>query len=307
MNAVTAGANAADAVNTPSAVSLSVTDVSACALSGVTVTFSGGTPSTQYDLYVDTVLTQPNITSGYVYSPGNGSSHAYVVRAVNGTCFTNSNTVNATDANNSTTPTIAGPNANTCPATTVTLSTETGMSNYQWYVGGSPIGGANASTYVVTATGAYTVGYQNASGCTGTSAVHNVTITSCTSAPKPVPDGRLGGVAQHGAKVTADGSNLTLTYDTATCTQADHSILYGLLTALNPITPSGGVCSIGNTSPYAWNGSPAGNIWWVIVGDGGTMESSWGQRMAGGVYSERSAAASNQCGNTTLDVTGTCP
>jgi hypothetical protein len=29
--------------------------------------------------------------------------------------------------------------------------------------------------------------------------------------------------------------------------------------------------------------------------------------MVGGVYSERSAAASNQCGNTTLNTTGTCP
>jgi hypothetical protein len=114
-------------------------------------------------------------------------------------------------------------------------------------------------------------------------------------------------VAQRGAKVTADGANLSLTYDTATCTEADHSILYGLLTALNPITPSGGVCGIGNTSPYAWNASPAGNIWWVIVGDAGGTESSWGQKMVGGVYSQRSASASNQCGNTTLNTTGTCP
>jgi hypothetical protein len=127
------------------------------------------------------------------------------------------------------------------------------------------------------------------------------------AAPKPVPDGRLSGTAMRGAKVTADGANLSITYDTATCTQADHSILYGLLTALNPITPSGGVCGIGNTSPYAWNGSPSGNIWWVIVGDGGSNESSWGQKYVGGVYSQRSSAASNQCGNIALDATGTCP
>jgi hypothetical protein len=136
------------------------------------------------------------------------------------------------------------------------------------------------------------------------------TMNACTPSaggPKPVPDGRLSGTAQRGAKVTADGANLSLTYDTATCTQADHSILYGLLTALNPITPSGGVCGIGNASPYAWNGSPAGNIWWVIVGDGGTTESSWGQKYTGGAYSQRSASASNQCGNSALDVTGTCP
>jgi hypothetical protein len=129
----------------------------------------------------------------------------------------------------------------------------------------------------------------------------------CTGGPKPVPDGRLSGTSMRGTKVTADGANLTITYDTATCTQADHSIIFGLLSALNPITPSGAVCGIGNTSPYAWNGSPLVNLWWVIVGDDGTTESSWGQQMSGGVYSQRSAVASNQCGNTAVDITGTCP
>jgi hypothetical protein len=131
--------------------------------------------------------------------------------------------------------------------------------------------------------------------------------TCAAGGPKPVPDGRVSGTAMRGSKVTVDGANLFITYDTSTCTQVQHSILYGLLTALNPITPSGGVCDIGNTSPYAWNGSPSGNIWWVIVGDNGTTESSWGQKYTGGTYSERSSSASNQCGNTTLNTTGTCP
>ena len=105
--------------------------------------------------------------------------------------------------------------------------------------------------------------------------------------------------------------NLSITYDTATCSQADHSIIYGLGTALNPITASGGACSIGNSSPYTWNGTPvlaAGQfIWFVIVGDAGTTESSWGQKYVSGTYSERSASASNQCGNTVINTTGTCP
>jgi len=45
----------------------------------------------------------------------------------------------------------------------------------------------------------------------------------------------------------------------------------------------------------------------VIVGDGGTTESSWGQKYTGGAYSERSTTASGQCGNTAIDTTGTCP
>jgi hypothetical protein len=180
LNAVTAGASAADWV-TPGSVTLTVTDVSACARSGVTLTFSGGAPSTQYDLYVDTVLTQPDITSGYVYSPGNGNAHDYTVRAVYGPYLTDSNTVNATDANNPLVPTVTGPGANACPAETVLLTTQSGQSNYQWYLGGLPIGGATADQYTVTAPGSYSVSYTNTSGCSGASSPHAVTITTCTA------------------------------------------------------------------------------------------------------------------------------
>ncbi len=86
----------------------SVTDASACAQSGVTVTFTTGAPATQHDLYVDGSLAQANVTSPHLYSPSNTSSHAYVIRAVNGSCHTDSNTVNASDVNDSiTAPTIS--------------------------------------------------------------------------------------------------------------------------------------------------------------------------------------------------------
>ena len=135
-----------------------------------------------------------------------------------------------------------------------------------------------------------------------------VTATGCASGVKPVPDGRLTGTAMKGTRVTANGSTISVAYDTNSCTMADHSILYGNLANLSPLTPTGGACSIGNTSPYSWTSVPTGyNVWWVIVGDGGTAESSWGQKYSGGVYSERSTVPSNQCGGTTLDTTGTCP
>ena len=116
------------------------------------------------------------ITSPYVYNPGNSASHTYVVRAINGTCFANSGSLAAADEDNSTTPTIGGDAANVCPATTVTLTTEAGMSSYQWYGSGFPIGGANSSSYVTSSSGIFTVSYENASGCTGTSGAHAVTI-----------------------------------------------------------------------------------------------------------------------------------
>ncbi len=157
----------------------SVTDVTACAQSGVQVNFTSGSGAASHDLYRDGASVVTGYTSGATYNPGDSSSHSYVVRAINGSCYTNSNSMNGTDVNDSTTPTISGANANTCPATTVALSTQNGMSSYQWYLGGSPIGGANAYQYTVTASGSYTVSYTNGSGCSATSAAHVVTISAC--------------------------------------------------------------------------------------------------------------------------------
>ncbi len=159
----------------------SVTDVSACALSGVTVAWGAVSGATSYDLYVDSASAVTGITgTSTAYSPGNSTSHNYQVRANNGTCTGSlSTTVAGVDANNSTTPTISGANTNTCPATTVVLSTQSGMSSYQWYLNSSAIGGATAYQYTASASGNYTVSYTNGSGCSGTSAAHAVTIVAC--------------------------------------------------------------------------------------------------------------------------------
>jgi len=157
----------------------------------------------------------------------------------------------------------------------------------------------NTYSYFVTA--------NNACGTSANGACNTQATSACSSAPKPVPDGRLGGTAMTGARVALDGSSLSCTYDTSTCVVPDHTIIYGDLANVAAVTPAGGVCSIGNSSPYSWSSVPAGNIWWIIVGDSGTTESSWGQKYVGGSYSERSAAASNLCGNTTLNTSGTCP
>jgi hypothetical protein len=136
------------------------------------------------------------------------------------------------------------------------------------------------------------------------------TAHACTPAvgPKPVPDGRLSGTAMKGTRITTNGGTISVTYDTSTCSVADHSILYGNLANVSTLTLSGSVCSIGNASPYSWTTVPTGyNVFWVIVGDGGATESSWGQHYTGGAYGERSTTASNQCGNTAIDTNGTCP
>jgi len=176
-------------------------------------------------------------------------------------------------------------------------------------------------TFTVPTTGTYYLGFH----CTSAkdmyylivddislthSGVASCTVHACTpsAGPKPVPDGRLSGTAMKGTRTTANGSTISVTYDTSTCSMADHSLLYGNLANVSTLTLSGSVCSIGNTSPYSWTTVPTGNnVFWVIVGDGGTTESSWGEKYTGGAYSPRSTTASNQCGNTAIDTSGTCP
>ncbi|GHV63923.1 hypothetical protein FACS1894199_00950 [Bacteroidia bacterium] len=77
--------------------------------------------------------------------------------------------------------TISGDAANTCPIATVTLTAAaTDATSYQWYNGTTAIDGATDSTYVVTASGNYSVAGVNTVG-TGTKSVgKTVTISACT-------------------------------------------------------------------------------------------------------------------------------
>ncbi len=60
-----------------------VADVDPCALSGVSISWSGVTFATGYDLRVDSTTVVTGVTSPYTYSPGNSSSHNYQVRSKN--------------------------------------------------------------------------------------------------------------------------------------------------------------------------------------------------------------------------------
>jgi hypothetical protein len=78
-----------------------ITDNDACAQSGITITFTSGSPATRHDLYRDSTLVQSNVTSPISYNPGDSNSHSYVIRAINGAddCYTDSSAVQFTDAN----------------------------------------------------------------------------------------------------------------------------------------------------------------------------------------------------------------
>ncbi|HSY49460.1 MAG TPA: LamG-like jellyroll fold domain-containing protein [Thermoanaerobaculia bacterium] len=61
------------------------------------------------------------------------------------------------------------------------------FSSYQWLLGGSPIGGATASTYNATAGGSYNVTATDSIGCTGTSTPTTVTVNASPPAAINAP------------------------------------------------------------------------------------------------------------------------
>jgi len=125
----------------------------------------------------------------------------------------------------------------------------------------------------------------------------NETCVAASSSPPPIPSGSL--LAD---RITADGSELSVTWDDQ-CAPANANILYGPLGQVSTYTVSGAACGILN--PEAWTAVPAGDLWFVVVGDDGvSVESSWGV----GTEGERNGLTdSGMCAVTAKDITGTCP
>jgi hypothetical protein len=65
------------------------------------------------------------------------------------------------------------------------------------------------------------------------------------------------------------------------------------------------VCDIGASGAFVWNGVPAGNLWFAVVGDNNaTYEGTWGRITAG----ERGGSTpSGRCGVTARNNFSTCP
>ncbi len=88
----------ADANNTPGApVINAVTDNNPYAQDGVRVTFTGGAGAASHQLWKDGGFVVASYASGDLYDPGDTLSHSYVVRAVNGSCTTDSASMSGTD------------------------------------------------------------------------------------------------------------------------------------------------------------------------------------------------------------------
>jgi len=136
--------------------------------------------------------------------------------------------------------------------------------------------------------------------------VDNITAGGSAAAPPPpVPDGRFGSpmLASRG---NADGSLIQLSWDVTTCKATDYHILFGSLSTVSSLVLDGGVCAIGDSGTFDWAAAPAGDLWFLPVGnDGVDTEGSWGRDSAD---AERGGnTVSGECGMVDRDNTGTCP
>ena len=130
---------------------------------------------------------------------------------------------------------------------------------------------------------------------------------TCAAPPsvKPVPDGTFG-TAMTSARADGSGATIALTWDVSTCASPDHHLLYGDLAGVASLTVTGSVCDLGATGTATWSGAPAGDLWYVVVGDdNGSTEGSWGTDSQGA--QEGGATASGQCSLSARDNSGVCP
>lgn len=102
---------------------------------------------------------------------------------------------------------VSSAQTNLCPNGSITI-TGTGGGTLQWYMNGSPIVGANSSTYTATAPGVYNETKTNLNGCTDSAAV-GVTIVAV---PNPVVNIGNDTAICSGDTITLDAMNAGATY-----------------------------------------------------------------------------------------------
>jgi len=125
------------------------------------------------------------------------------------------------------------------------------------------------------------------------------------SGAKPVADG-LFGAPMTGSRGNPSGTTIQLTWDITTCASADHHVLYGDLADVSSMAVMGAACDLGTSGAASWTAVPAGDLWFVVVGDdNATTEGTWGVDGIGG--QRGGTTASGQCEIATRNNGGICP
>jgi hypothetical protein len=126
-------------------------------------------------------------------------------------------------------------------------------------------------------------------------------------APPPVPDGTNGTTALKAFKVDPAGTQIRMTWDTASCPAPDYNLYWGMLADAPTTTLRGSLCAVGTSGTRQWVDVPVGDLFILMVGVGDfdMYESSWGTNSFG---EERNGyVASNECSVTTKSLADACP
>ncbi len=160
----------------------------------------------------------------------------------------------------------------------------------------------------VTSGDTITATYVDANDGGGGTNIPRVATASVSCAPtgaRPVADGSFG-TAMKASRANPSGSSVNVTWDVATCSSTNHHLLYGDLAGVASVLVTGAACNLGTSGSASWSGVPAGNLWFVVVGDdNASTEGSWG---TDGTGAQRGGAiVSGQCGMGARNNSGTCP
>jgi hypothetical protein len=96
---------------------------------------------------------------------------------------------------------------------------------------------------------------------------------------------------------------IDLIYDPA-CDATEHTIYYGDLADVGDYSYSGAVCNVGASGTASFDSTGMGNLFFVITGNNGTVEGSFGLDGSGGERPE-DTLATGVCDHS-QDLTGTC-
>ena len=126
-------------------------------------------------------------------------------------------------------------------------------------------------------------------------------------APIPVPDGTNATAPLSASRLDPAGTAIRIRWDVASCAAFDHDLLYGELGSVASYALIGSECAIGTSGSFDWASTPAGDLYFMVVGvdDTGVYESSWGVDSGG---TERNGTMpAGFCSATNKIVSETCP
>jgi hypothetical protein len=124
--------------------------------------------------------------------------------------------------------------------------------------------------------------------------------------PAPAPNGSGATTPVTASRATVAGDVIDVAWDTASCAAAGYDLIYGNLADVSTWTISGGECSLGTAGSHTWSGVPAGDLFFLVIGnDGAGTESSWG--IDSQLGERNGLTPSGQCGTVAKEISGTCP